>query len=125
MVQLLDEIAERFYGVQRKNPMQGMFGDIFKVIFHSFASNTFFILIVSCLLYSFSLIGRFYENLFIFVKKLSFDKLFAIRAFFHFGIRQKVMFYGITEIRKLHKQSSLSFLFCTLHLNHVKYLYSC
>lgn len=34
MVQFLDEIAERFYGVQRKNPMQGMFGDIFKVISH-------------------------------------------------------------------------------------------
>jgi hypothetical protein len=29
--ELLDEIAERFYGVQRKNPLQGMFGDIFKV----------------------------------------------------------------------------------------------
>lgn len=31
MVQLLDEIAEKFYGVRRRNPMQGMFGDIFKV----------------------------------------------------------------------------------------------
>ncbi|KNA24235.1 hypothetical protein SOVF_017830 [Spinacia oleracea] len=30
--ELLDEIAERFYGVQRKNPMQGMFGDIFKMM---------------------------------------------------------------------------------------------
>ncbi|KAH0856516.1 hypothetical protein HID58_084777 [Brassica napus] len=30
--ELLDEVAERFYGVQRKNPLQGMFGDIFKVI---------------------------------------------------------------------------------------------
>ncbi|XP_074276248.1 protein GET4 isoform X2 [Silene latifolia] len=28
--ELLDEIAERFYGVTRQNPMQGMFGDIFK-----------------------------------------------------------------------------------------------
>ena len=27
---MLDDIAEKFYGVQRKNPM-GMFGDIFKV----------------------------------------------------------------------------------------------
>ncbi|KAG6760325.1 hypothetical protein POTOM_036836 [Populus tomentosa] len=26
----LDEIAELFYGVQRRNPLQGMFGDIFK-----------------------------------------------------------------------------------------------
>uniref|UniRef100_A0A2P2LTT0 Golgi to ER traffic protein 4 homolog isoform X2 n=1 Tax=Rhizophora mucronata TaxID=61149 RepID=A0A2P2LTT0_RHIMU len=33
MVQLLDEIAEKFYGVQRRNPLQGMFGDIFKVTF--------------------------------------------------------------------------------------------
>ncbi|KAH9613204.1 hypothetical protein KSS87_007482 [Heliosperma pusillum] len=30
--ELLDEIAERFYGVRRKNPMQGMFGDIFKMM---------------------------------------------------------------------------------------------
>ncbi|CAH8280649.1 unnamed protein product [Arabidopsis lyrata] len=30
--ELLDEIAERFYGVQRKNPLQGMFGDIFKMM---------------------------------------------------------------------------------------------
>ncbi|KAJ6767893.1 hypothetical protein OIU74_021709 [Salix koriyanagi] len=28
--ELLDEIAELFYGVQRRNPLQGMFGDIFK-----------------------------------------------------------------------------------------------
>lgn len=28
--ELLDEIAEKFYGVKRKNPMQGMLGDIFK-----------------------------------------------------------------------------------------------
>lgn len=27
---MLDEIAQKFYGVQRRNPM-GMFGDIFKV----------------------------------------------------------------------------------------------
>ncbi|KAA3454066.1 Golgi to ER traffic protein 4-like protein [Gossypium australe] len=31
MVQLLDEIAEKFYGVQRRNPLQGMFGDLFKL----------------------------------------------------------------------------------------------
>ncbi|KAJ6325386.1 hypothetical protein OIU76_012465 [Salix suchowensis] len=31
--ELLDDIAELFYGVQRKNPLQGMFGDIFKVKF--------------------------------------------------------------------------------------------
>lgn len=31
MVQLIDEIALKFYGVQRRNPMQGMLGDIFKV----------------------------------------------------------------------------------------------
>lgn len=30
--ELLDEIAEKFYGVRRKNPMQGMFGDIFKMM---------------------------------------------------------------------------------------------
>ncbi|KAF9591912.1 hypothetical protein IFM89_010270 [Coptis chinensis] len=29
---LLDEISEKFYGVQRKNPLQGMFGDIFKMM---------------------------------------------------------------------------------------------
>ncbi|KAI4352893.1 hypothetical protein L6164_007101 [Bauhinia variegata] len=29
--EMLDEIAERFYGVQRRNPM-GMFGDIFKMM---------------------------------------------------------------------------------------------
>ena len=36
MVQLLDEIAEKFYGVRRKNPLQGMgmFGEIFKVLVH-------------------------------------------------------------------------------------------
>ncbi|KAE8702574.1 putative apyrase 1-like [Hibiscus syriacus] len=28
--ELLDEIAEKFYGVQRRNPLQGMFGDLFK-----------------------------------------------------------------------------------------------
>ena len=33
MDQRLDEIAELFYGVQRRNPLQGMFGDIFKVKF--------------------------------------------------------------------------------------------
>ncbi|KAL2487647.1 hypothetical protein Fot_40939 [Forsythia ovata] len=30
--EFLDEIAEKFYGVQRRNPMQGMFGDIFKMM---------------------------------------------------------------------------------------------
>ncbi|GAB2235462.1 hypothetical protein Drorol1_Dr00025887 [Drosera rotundifolia] len=30
--ELLDEIAEKFYGVRRKNPLQGMFGDIFKMM---------------------------------------------------------------------------------------------
>ncbi|XVF23692.1 hypothetical protein REPUB_Repub13aG0061400 [Reevesia pubescens] len=28
--ELLDDIAEKFYGVQRRNPLQGMFGDLFK-----------------------------------------------------------------------------------------------
>ncbi|CBI31514.3 unnamed protein product, partial [Vitis vinifera] len=30
--ELLDEIAEKFYGVRRRNPMQGMFGDFFKLM---------------------------------------------------------------------------------------------
>ncbi|XP_043712751.1 protein GET4 [Telopea speciosissima] len=30
--ELLDVIAEKFYGVQRRNPLQGMFGDIFKMM---------------------------------------------------------------------------------------------
>ncbi|KAF9676723.1 hypothetical protein SADUNF_Sadunf08G0032600 [Salix dunnii] len=30
--ELLEEIAELFYGVQRRNPLQGMFGDIFKMM---------------------------------------------------------------------------------------------
>jgi hypothetical protein len=30
--ELLDEIAEKFYGVQRKNGLQGMFGDFFKMM---------------------------------------------------------------------------------------------
>ncbi|GMN51167.1 hypothetical protein TIFTF001_020314 [Ficus carica] len=30
--ELLDDIAEKFYGVRRKNPLQGMFGDIFKMM---------------------------------------------------------------------------------------------
>lgn len=30
--ELLDEIAKKFYGVQRKNPLQGIFGDIFKMM---------------------------------------------------------------------------------------------
>ncbi|CAL1387138.1 unnamed protein product [Linum trigynum] len=28
----LDDIGEVFYGVQRRNPLQGMFGDIFKMM---------------------------------------------------------------------------------------------
>lgn len=31
-LQLLDEIAEKFYGVRRRNPLQGIFGDFLKVI---------------------------------------------------------------------------------------------
>ncbi|KAA8534351.1 hypothetical protein F0562_031822, partial [Nyssa sinensis] len=30
--ELLDEIAERFYGVRRRSPLQGMFGDIFTMM---------------------------------------------------------------------------------------------
>ncbi|GAB4852181.1 hypothetical protein Ancab_016372 [Ancistrocladus abbreviatus] len=30
--ELLDQIAEKFYGVRRKTPLQGMFGDIFKMM---------------------------------------------------------------------------------------------
>ncbi|WCJ19399.1 Protein GET4 [Euphorbia peplus] len=30
--ELLDEIAEKFFGVPRRNPLQGMFGDIFKMM---------------------------------------------------------------------------------------------
>ncbi|KAK9282621.1 hypothetical protein L1049_010839 [Liquidambar formosana] len=30
--ELLDEIAEKFYGVRRRNPMQGVFGDFFKMM---------------------------------------------------------------------------------------------
>ncbi|KAL3506995.1 hypothetical protein ACH5RR_032377 [Cinchona calisaya] len=30
--ELLDEIAEKFYGVRRRNPLQGMFGDLFKMM---------------------------------------------------------------------------------------------
>ncbi|KAK4349363.1 hypothetical protein RND71_032118 [Anisodus tanguticus] len=30
--ELLDEVGKKFYGVQRKNPLQGMFGDIFKIM---------------------------------------------------------------------------------------------
>lgn len=32
VVQMLDEIAEKFYGIKRRNPLQGMFGELFKVI---------------------------------------------------------------------------------------------
>lgn len=31
-IELLDEIASKFYGVQRRNPLQGMLGDIFKMM---------------------------------------------------------------------------------------------
>lgn len=31
IAQLLDEIAERFYGVRRRSGLQGIFGDLFKV----------------------------------------------------------------------------------------------
>ncbi|KAJ7975111.1 Golgi to ER traffic protein 4-like [Quillaja saponaria] len=30
--EMLDDIAEKFYGVRRSNPLQGMFGDIFKMM---------------------------------------------------------------------------------------------
>ncbi|XVF83304.1 hypothetical protein PTKIN_Ptkin16aG0476100 [Pterospermum kingtungense] len=30
--ELLDDIAEKFYGVQRRNPLQGVFGDLFKMM---------------------------------------------------------------------------------------------
>lgn len=30
-LQLLEDIGEKFYGVRRKNPLQGMFGELFKV----------------------------------------------------------------------------------------------
>lgn len=53
LVQLLDEIAERFFGVKRRNPLQGMFGDIFKVIIVSFTANIVlvFIYVQSCTVY--------------------------------------------------------------------------
>lgn len=35
VIQMLDDTAERFFGVQRRNPM-GMFGDIFKVTTDAF-----------------------------------------------------------------------------------------
>lgn len=38
---MLDDIAEKFFGVKRKNPMQGIFGDIFKVI--TFIFNSIFL----------------------------------------------------------------------------------
>lgn len=31
VIQFIDLIAEKFYGVQRRNPLQGIFGDFFKV----------------------------------------------------------------------------------------------
>lgn len=34
-LQLLDEIAAKFYGVRQQNPLEGLFGEMFKV-------NTFF-----------------------------------------------------------------------------------
>ncbi|KAJ4720853.1 Golgi to ER traffic protein 4-like [Melia azedarach] len=30
--ELLDDIAEKFFGIRRRNPLQGMFGDIFKMM---------------------------------------------------------------------------------------------
>ncbi|KAJ4845886.1 hypothetical protein Tsubulata_026852 [Turnera subulata] len=30
--ELLDDVAEKFFGVMRRNPLQGMFGDIFKMM---------------------------------------------------------------------------------------------
>ncbi|KAG6763580.1 hypothetical protein POTOM_031006 [Populus tomentosa] len=39
--ELLDEIAELFYGVQRRNPLQGMFGDIFQVNFSTLLTLPF------------------------------------------------------------------------------------
>ncbi|XP_059454029.1 protein GET4-like [Corylus avellana] len=30
--EFVDEIAEKFYGVRRRNPLQGVFGDIFKMM---------------------------------------------------------------------------------------------
>ncbi|KAK3232347.1 hypothetical protein Dsin_004228 [Dipteronia sinensis] len=30
--ELLDEIAEKFYGIKRRNPLQGMFGELFKMM---------------------------------------------------------------------------------------------
>ncbi|GJZ29085.1 Golgi to ER traffic protein 4 [Tanacetum coccineum] len=29
--ELLEDIGEKFYGVRRKNPLQGMFGELFKM----------------------------------------------------------------------------------------------
>ncbi|KAF8394862.1 hypothetical protein HHK36_018799 [Tetracentron sinense] len=37
--ELLDEIAEKFYGVRHRSPLQGMFGDFFKVINNLFSQN--------------------------------------------------------------------------------------
>ncbi|WRX11818.1 Golgi to ER traffic protein 4 - like 1 [Theobroma cacao] len=33
-IELLDDIGEKFYGVRRRNPLQGMFGDLLKVIIY-------------------------------------------------------------------------------------------
>ncbi|TXG49611.1 hypothetical protein EZV62_025486 [Acer yangbiense] len=30
--EMLDEIAEKFYGIKRRNPLQGMFGELFKMM---------------------------------------------------------------------------------------------
>ncbi|PIA59561.1 hypothetical protein AQUCO_00400444v1 [Aquilegia coerulea] len=30
--ELLDGVAEKFYGVRRRNPLQGMFGDLFNMM---------------------------------------------------------------------------------------------
>ncbi|KAK0592085.1 hypothetical protein LWI29_012980 [Acer saccharum] len=30
--EMLDEIAEKFYGIKRRNPLQGVFGELFKMM---------------------------------------------------------------------------------------------
>ncbi|KAF6160792.1 hypothetical protein GIB67_035993 [Kingdonia uniflora] len=37
--ELLDEVAEKFYGVRRRSPMQGVFGDFFKVSTYVFLQD--------------------------------------------------------------------------------------
>jgi len=59
MAQLLDEIAMKFYGVRRQNPMQGMFGDIFKVSCHPFVRLHSYL----CPIHSANLFAYYEENL--------------------------------------------------------------